>query len=62
MNNTCNVCNKAFNSEQELREHQRSAHPASGTGGGTTGGSGSGRKEGGQSGEREERRDDKIAS
>ena len=26
--NTCNVCNKSFNSEQELREHQRTAHAA----------------------------------
>jgi argonaute-like protein implicated in RNA metabolism and viral defense len=26
--NTCNVCNKSFNSEQELREHQRTAHSA----------------------------------
>jgi hypothetical protein len=24
--NTCNVCNKSFNSDQELREHQRNAH------------------------------------
>lgn len=23
----CNICNKQFNSEQELREHQRNAHP-----------------------------------
>ena len=24
--NTCNVCNKSFHSEQELRDHQRTAH------------------------------------
>lgn len=24
--NKCNVCNQSFNSEQELREHQRNAH------------------------------------
>ena len=24
--NKCNVCNKSFNSDQELREHQRTAH------------------------------------
>jgi C2H2-type zinc finger protein len=29
--NTCNVCNKSFNSDQELREHQRNTHQ-SGTG------------------------------
>ena len=29
--NTCNVCHKSFNSEQELREHQRNAH-STGTG------------------------------
>jgi hypothetical protein len=50
MNNKCNVCNKEFNSEQELRDHQQTAHP------------GSARKEGGQSGEREPRKDDRIAS
>ena len=49
MNYTCSVCNKAFNSEQELRDHQQTAHPG-------------GRKEGGQSGEREPRKDDRIAS
>jgi hypothetical protein len=26
--NTCNICNKSFNSEQELREHQRNTHDA----------------------------------
>jgi hypothetical protein len=50
MNYTCNVCKKAFNSEQELRDHQQTAHPTGG------------RKEGGQGGEREERKDDRIAS
>lgn len=29
--NTCNVCNKSFNSEPEMREHQRNAHAAAGT-------------------------------
>ena len=24
--NKCNICNKSFNSEQELQEHQRIAH------------------------------------
>lgn len=24
--NKCNVCNQSFNSEEELREHQRNAH------------------------------------
>jgi Zinc-finger of C2H2 type len=24
--NKCNVCNQTFNSENELREHQRNAH------------------------------------
>lgn len=27
--NKCNVCNQSFNSEQELREHQRNAHGGS---------------------------------
>jgi hypothetical protein len=27
--NKCNVCNQSFNSEQELREHQRNAHGSS---------------------------------
>lgn len=26
--NTCNICNKSFSSDQELREHQKSAHGA----------------------------------
>ncbi len=29
--NKCNICNKSFNSQQELQEHQRTAH-ATGTG------------------------------
>jgi hypothetical protein len=40
--NKCNVCNKSFNSPQELQEHQRTAH-ATGTGSGS--GSGTGRKD-----------------
>lgn len=24
--NTCKICNKTFNSEQELREHERNMH------------------------------------
>lgn len=36
--NKCNICNKSFNSQQELQDHQRTAH-ATGTGSttGTTG-------------------------
>ena len=45
--NTCNICNQRFNSNQELQEHQKNAH-------GT-------RKEGDRPGE-ENRREDKIAS
>jgi hypothetical protein len=26
--NNCNICNKSFNNEQELREHQRNTHDA----------------------------------
>jgi hypothetical protein len=52
---TCNVCNKNFSSEEELREHQRTAH-----------GGGAGKKEGERSGGEhrgeQPRRDDKIAS
>jgi argonaute-like protein implicated in RNA metabolism and viral defense len=49
--NTCNICQKQFNSEQELREHQRTAHPT-------------GKKEQGEpSGQQQPpRREDKIAS
>lgn len=25
--NTCNVCNKTFSTEQELKQHQKNAHP-----------------------------------
>lgn len=46
--NTCEICHKPFNSEQELREHKRNAHPTAGT-------------EQPSSGE-QPRRDDKIAS
>jgi hypothetical protein len=50
--NTCKICNKNFNSEQELREHEKTAHAT-------------GRKEQDRpSGEQHQqpRRDDKIAS
>jgi hypothetical protein len=48
--NTCEICHKPFNSEQELREHKQNAHPTA-------------RKEGDRpSGEQPQRRDDKIAS
>jgi hypothetical protein len=46
--NICSVCHKQFNTEQELQEHQRNAHPT-------------GKKEVDRpSGE--QRREDKIAS
>jgi hypothetical protein len=51
--NTCKVCNKSFNSPQELQEHERNAHS-------------SGKKEQGGQGSGEQRqqprREDKIAS
>ena len=46
---TCNVCNKNFNSEEELREHQKTAH-------------GTGKKQSDNPGSEQHRRDDKIAS
>jgi hypothetical protein len=48
-NLTCKVCNKNFNSEEELREHERTAHAA-------------GKKEGERPQTEPQRRDDKIAS
>jgi hypothetical protein len=47
--NTCEVCNKTFNSPQELQEHQRSAHPM-------------GKKEGDRPSGEHPRKEDKIAS
>lgn len=49
--NKCNVCNKTFNSQQELNEHQRTAHGAGGS-----------RQEGNRPGHEPQRKEDKIAS
>jgi hypothetical protein len=55
--NTCSVCNKSFNTEEELREHQRTAHGSA---------QGSGKKENERPGSGEQqpqhRKEDKIAS
>lgn len=59
--NKCNVCNKQFASEQELREHQRTAHQNQGQ---TQGQTQTGEKKHDQpsTGQQQPRREDKIAS
>jgi hypothetical protein len=47
--NTCTICNKPFNSEQELQEHRRTAHSTE-------------RKEGDRPSGEQHRKEDKIAS
>jgi hypothetical protein len=47
--NMCSICNKSFNSPQELQEHQRNTH-------------GTGRKEGDPPASDQSRGQDKIAS
>lgn len=51
--NKCNVCHKAFSSQQELHEHQKSAHGGSVS---------SSKKEGERSGSEQHPREHKIAS